>query len=292
MDNQVVFTTYHPWILFLYFLQVVLCTSLFFHSLFLIISLVGGVCFYQRLYQGNSLRTQMVLVLGVMVGVTLLNGLWNHQGVTILWYLGDNPVTKEALIYGMVNGLMFCNIFLWFACLSKVMTANKIHYLFGSVAPTFALIFSMVLGFIPKLKHHMEQIKEARYQFQKEELTLKSKIQEGMHVVSMTMTWALEHSIDTADSMKARGYGTKKRTFFSEYRFDMRDCFLTLFICAMFGMNSIFYFLGQCRMQFFPTIQQNSLSIWSVVVYGLLCFLPEILQRKENRVWKHITSNM
>ncbi len=37
------------------------------------------------------------------------------------------------------------------------------------------------------------------------------------------VTWSLENAIETADSMRARGYGLPGRTSFSIYRFDSRD---------------------------------------------------------------------
>ena len=37
------------------------------------------------------------------------------------------------------------------------------------------------------------------------------------------VTWSLESAIDTADSMRSRGYGEPGRTAFSIYRFDDRD---------------------------------------------------------------------
>ena len=36
-------------------------------------------------------------------------------------------------------------------------------------------------------------------------------------------TWSLENAIETADSMKSRGYGLPGRTAFSIFRFDRRD---------------------------------------------------------------------
>ncbi len=41
--------------------------------------------------------------------------------------------------------------------------------------------------------------------------------------MSILVTWALENAIDTADSMKDRGYVLPGRTAFSIYRFDRRD---------------------------------------------------------------------
>lgn len=41
--------------------------------------------------------------------------------------------------------------------------------------------------------------------------------------MSIVVTWALENALDTADSMKSRGYGLPKRTAFSLFRFTLRD---------------------------------------------------------------------
>lgn len=48
------------------------------------------------------------------------------------------------------------------------------------------------------------------------------------------VTWALENAIETADSMKGRGYGLPGRTAFSIFRFDRRDKRALLYIltCA------------------------------------------------------------
>ena len=51
-------------------------------------------------------------------------------------------------------------------------------------------------------------------------------IKEGSRTFSITTTWALENSIYTADSMKARGFGTGRRTNYSNYKFQKRDYLL------------------------------------------------------------------
>lgn len=49
------------------------------------------------------------------------------------------------------------------------------------------------------------------------------KVRYALNMVSILVTWALENAIETADSMKSRGYGLKGRTAFSIYRFNRRD---------------------------------------------------------------------
>ena len=43
----------------------------------------------------------------------------------------------------------------------------------------------------------------------------KAAVQNGVRSASVLMGWGMEDSIETADSMRARGYGARKRTAFS-----------------------------------------------------------------------------
>ena len=52
----------------------------------------------------------------------------------------------------------------------------------------------------------------------------------GLMILSALITWALESSVTTADSMRARGYGLHPRRSFSNYRFDARDAVLSALI--------------------------------------------------------------
>lgn len=66
--------------------------------------------------------------------------------------MNDNPVTLEAVCYGFAVGVMIMSVFYWFKCFNAVMSSDKFIYLFGRVIPKLALLLSMTLGFIPKLK--------------------------------------------------------------------------------------------------------------------------------------------
>lgn len=71
-----------------------------------------------------------------LVLMAALNALFNHAGVTMLFYLPNgNPVTREALCYGAAAAAMFAAVILWFQCCNVVMTAEKYLYVFGSALP-------------------------------------------------------------------------------------------------------------------------------------------------------------
>ena len=106
--------------------------------------------------------------------------------------------------------------------------------------------------------------------------------------------WALENGIDTADSMKSRGYGLPGRTAFSVYRFDKRDrqaliCLLVLGAAVLAGAA-----FDGLTWRYFPTIRWSTtpVSILTLCAYLALCAVPIILDRKEDRKWNALRSKI
>ena len=97
----------HPVITFTYFMVMVIFSMIFLHPLWMILSF-GGAFLYSLFLKGRkALMFFAGFVLPVMVVSSLINPLFNHQGMTILFYFRDNPITAESIAYGMATGLMF-----------------------------------------------------------------------------------------------------------------------------------------------------------------------------------------
>lgn len=113
----------------------------------------------------------------------------------------------------------------------------------------------------------------------------------GLKTLSIMLTWALENGVETADSMKARGYGLKGRTSFSIFRFDSRDQVLAaslgvLIIVFVYGIS-----IGRFYFRIYPTIRWAEFSPYSLTFYlsiGIIFFLPTIIGIMEDLKWKHL----
>jgi len=121
------------------------------------------------------------------------------------------------------------------------------------------------------------------------------KAKHGIHILSILVTWALENAIETADSMKGRGYGLKGRTAFSIFRFDRRDGGVTLYIltCTAIVVGGVL--LGGYHFRYFPTIRGQWTGVLTIVIftaYFALGALPIILNTKEDVVWARIESKI
>jgi len=292
-----IFSTYHPIINFTYFVAVILFSMFSMNPVFLGISVVASFAYSIWLNGRGAVKFNLMFIMPMIVTVAILNPLFSHGGVTILGYLGDNPITKESILYGVATGFMLASVILWFSCYNSVMTSDKFIYLFGRIMPAMSLLFSMVLRFVPRFKAQIRQISNAQKCVGRDVSsgTFLQRARCGIKILSVMITWALENSIETADSMRARGYGLRGRTSFSIYRMDSRDrgmlaiislCILILGMGAVDGWNS---------MQYFPSVKGLEISGFGLLVYAsyfFLCTLPLMLDVKEGIKWKLLSSKI
>jgi len=292
-----VFSSYHPAINFSFFTLVIFCGMFFLHPVLLVISLSAAFIYYYYLSGKKALKLFFLIILPMMVGISLINPLFNHRGVTILGYFRQNPITQESIFYGAITGLMFGTIILWFACYNTVMTSDKFVYLFGRIIPSMSLIFSMVLRFVPKFANQFRVVSDAQRTLGRDvgESGIFHRIKQGIKETSIMVTWSLENSLDTADSMKARGYGLAGRTAFSVFRLDSRDKLLLMVLGVILLVLISGVVFEQHRVQYFPIVIFPVTTSFSYILYGvyaILCFLPIILNGMEDVKWRHLQSRI
>jgi len=291
------FNTYHPIINFTFFCAVILSSMFFMHPVLLCISVLSAFFYSIYLNGKKAIKFSLIFVLPVMIAVSLINPLFNHRGVTILGYLKDNPVTLESIYYGMASGLMFASIILWFSCYNAIITSDKFIYLFGRIAPSLSLIFSMVLRFVPKFKAQITTISNAQKCIGRDvnSGTYLERVRHGIKILSIMVTWALENAVETSDSMRSRGYGLKGRTSFSIFRFDTRDKGLLLIMIVLIIAIITGAATGQTNIQYFPSIKIPEFTEFSILVYSaflLLCIIPIILNIMEEIRWHYFRSRI
>jgi energy-coupling factor transport system permease protein len=227
-----------------------------------------------------------------------INPLFVHEGATILMYFHNgNPLTLESIAYGATSALMLVSVIMWFSCYNAVMTSDKFIYLFGRIIPGLSLVLSMVLRFVPKFKAQIKVISNAQKCIGRDASNgnLVQKSKNGLKILSIMLTWALENGVDTADSMNARGYGLKGRTSFSNFRFDSRDKIITLIIILLNLVLVLGIIAGRVYIRFYPTIKIADLSFKNIIIfacYFIICFIPIIIDIREDLKWKYLKSTI
>lgn len=210
----------HPLLNFVYFAVIIGVTMFSNHPAILLSSFITA-WFYSVLLKGKkAMRFNFMVLLPVILITVLLNALNVHNGVTVLFYLNGNRITLEAIIFGFVQGIMLSSVIIWFTCFSAIVTEDKFIYLFGRIAPVIALTISMIFRFIPLLKNRFNEVSTAQRCMgrRKNGRSLTRRIRQFGKEISILIAWSLEASIESADSMEARGYGLRGRTSFHLFR--------------------------------------------------------------------------
>lgn len=293
MDRRDAFDRCHPAINFLYFALVLVFTMVFLHPVSLGVSLgtalAYGVCLRGREATGKTLR----FLIPMMVLAALLNPAFNHEGVTVLTYLpSGNPLTLESILRGLAAAVMLAAVILWFQCWSVVMTTDKFVYLFGRVIPALSLVLSMTFRFVPRFFAQLKVVTQAQRCVGRDvsQGNILDRARTGVTILSILITWSLENAIETADSMKSRGYGLPGRTAFSLYRFDRRDRALLVWLLVWGGCVLAGGLSGGLAWQYTPMVQGalGPFGLLFQLAYLALCLTPILLNRKEDRTWNRL----
>lgn len=292
------FKKFHPIVNFFYFLFTIGFSVFFLNPICSFISLFCGFLYTFFLKGKKEMLYRLAFLLPVMTVTVFVNPLFNHEGATILRYFPNgNPLTLESIIYGACASLMFGCVICWFWCFNEVMTSDKFIYLFGKITPSLSLILSMALRFVPHFSEQTKKVINAQKCIGNDihNGNIFEKTKKGLKILSIMITQALENAIDTADSMKARGYGLTKRTFFSIYRFEKRDK-ITLFSILFFGIYIIFgKMCGQMKFVCYPLVKISSFSVFELslfVSYFVLSALPVIIEISEVKKWNALKSKI
>ena len=283
------FSKCHPLVNFLFFVGAIGLSVVIQHPAYLLAGIVTGAIYYLLLNGKKGWKTILSL-LPMFVILTAINPLFNTLGETPLFYLGSRPYTLEALCYGSALASMFVIMMLWFGCYNKVLTSDKFTCLFGNLIPSISLLLVMVFRMVPNFIRKTQQIIGARKSIGKgisETATTKEKLYDGGTVLGALTSWALEGSVVTGDSMRARGYGAAKRSSFMIYRMTVTDWILLSIMAILIGLTIISACCGQFTAAFVPTIELAPVS-WGLVAYTSYLLSPTALHIKEAIQW-HIS---
>lgn len=106
----------------------------------------------------------------------------------------------------------------------------------------------------------------------------KHALKENLRTISTLMSWSMEDSLESADSMRSRGWGSvQKRTTFKHYRFYAFDKAVLVVLVLLGALSALCAFKLCSSFSFFPTTS-GTLFSWSLIPYVLLFLFPALLE--------------
>ncbi len=291
------FKKYHPVTNIVYFCLVTGLTMFLKHPVPILISFLCALVYSILLNGKKSLKFNIVYMLPMLMFAVVINPLFNHAGENVIFFLpGGNPFTLEATVYGLIAGLIIASVICWFSCFNSVISNEKLVYLTSFLSPVISLVLSMTLRLVPMFKNKLQDIMCIQNTLKSTDNTgLLSRAKTLTKTLSIGFNYALEDSIERADSMKSRGYGLSGRSAYSRYSFTVRDMIFML-LCLFFATYCIIgIYRGAMYSNYFPSIIFADINIYSLSVflsYLLLCSLPVIVHIREEISWKAIQSKI
>jgi len=183
------------------------------NPLYLLLIGLGTWLVHVALYQCSTLAQSWrgLVKLGSHIWVIAIpfSALMTHQGNIVLfrlpadWPLVGGPITLEAVIYGVVNGLALWVVLAIFAAFNMAVDASQLLRLAPPFLYQAGVVASIALTFMPQMLQSAREIREAqrlrghRFRGWRDLLPLFVPL----------LTTALEHAIQLAESMESRGFG-------------------------------------------------------------------------------------
>ena len=287
---------YHPLTALLLFGAVIGLGMLSFHPVYAGLSFVASLLLNLRYFGWRPLVKSLPFFLAMTPLVLLLNTVFNDNGFTELFAIGDIVVFRESLIYGLCSLLVLFGAVLWFCCFSAVIDAERVVFLLGRLWPTMALLLAMILRRMGSVQIEFRQLSEALdTAVPPGKKRVGDRLYHGGIKLSAIIGSSLESAITSSDSMRARGYGTGKQTRLRIHRFHRRDALMLLVLLCALVPCVIARIRGYADFLFYPLTQKIPLDAAAVTGYALfaaLLLLPLCLELLEDIKWKRYRSRI
>lgn len=279
----------HPVSGMLFYILVFVFSLISSHPVSLISGFFCALIYDLKLRGKKALTFTVKFILPFILLSSAINGLFNHSGSTVLFSFTENtPFTLEAVLYGLAFSLRAAGTLIWLNSFNEIMTNDRILFLFGRISPKIALLLSMALRFIPLITQQSLTVSQAQKGVggATASSSFLSRLKNGAKRLSILVSWTLERGIDTSDSMKARGYGLRKRSSYNAYIFSLRDIVFCLILLA--GVISFIFRSPTLTAQYIPEIFipfPDISALISSVFFVFIMLLPFIIDTAEEKKW-------
>lgn len=272
----------NPLVKFSYLMELIICSLIFNHPLYLAVFLTLFFIFTIRfkILQDFSGYFKICFAMGIFIFI--FNILLNREGQTILVDLTINNflsyhlvISLEVLVFSTLSLVSLTLIILYFGIFNKMIEYDEMMKLFMrfKVPNSINFLLTISFRFFPILVNDLEQINDVQRArgFELDGKNLILKIKNRIVLLLPLLTNSLDRSIQMAEALEARGFGLNKfRTDYFRLDSTFRDKIIIILSVTTLIFAIIIRFFG------FGTF--NPFPIFSGILTSLLDYLfPLIL---------------
>lgn len=285
------FSDYPAWVIFIYYIGVIAFLILFIHPFFLLISFSIGILYSALLNGMKKLLMQIAIALPTVVFLAIITPFLNNRGLTPILYVNSRAIMLESVLYGASTGIMIISVIIWFNCFHKTLGNDKFLYLFGKKFPVTALTVTMIFRFIPYFNSKLSEITSAQriLGISTTDGKLSDRLRNGGHILLALISISLEGSIETADSMIARGFGISKKKSGQRDYYSPKSIVLLVMIIIFLIIFFAVHIRGTFSFYYFPRLKGIEVGIKEITLfslYGLYLIIPIIIMIADGVYWR------
>ena len=301
-DRGTFLQSLHPAAILSYLAALLLLPLFLTHPLYLVSILLAGLL--AAFIAGAAAGWYAYLTVGLWPALLLLllNPLLSSNGRTVLFllpplpFIGGRTITLEALCYGAVMGLRFLAIITAFALYNTQVHPDRVTGLLSRFAWKSALLVSLATRMIPTLTRELSAAREVQ-QLRGVGFgtgNLRQRLQKYGWLLELLLVSSLEGSLQTAEAMQARAFGSGPRSSYLRNPVRPRD-----YLCSCSAMAALLLSIyarvrGYADFTFYPQLGRlvDGASGWffySAVMLSIL--LPLIIGWGWQR-WPYLRSKI
>lgn len=278
------FETSHPVVPAVYLGGTVLIAMFALQPVLVAVSLAGALAASLAFRGVRATLCGLRWQLPAMGVICLVNPLFSASGSTELWRLGSVVIYLESLAFGACMGAMLVAVVLWLECASRVLTQDRVLELGARALPTVTLMVSMTAQLVPQLVRRGQTVRST-YAACTAASGTKDVRHAQVRMSDVLVAWAMEDSLERADAMRARGWGsTEARTTYRSVEFRTRDAVALTGVVALLLANALLVCVACAQWRFYPTMPQL-VAWWGYVPYAVQVLLPTALELMGRSRW-------
>ncbi len=239
----------------------------------------------------------LAMSLWVAVLLVIVNTLFVHTGQTVIWrspvlpVLGRLDISLEAICYGAVMGVRFLIVLLAFALYNAVVHPDKIMSVFSRFAFKSALVLSLSTRMLPAVARDLTNVMEVQQMrgVQFGTGNLRERLRKYSWLLEVILISSLEGSLQIAEAMQARAFGSGPRSRYQRFPVRPRDGIIGLASILSVTLAVYAKARGFADYVYYPQLGTLAGNFPALVWPGLiaLALLPVVLM---GWGWRHCLS--
>jgi len=277
----------HPAVPAVFFVAATVLSMSVVHPVFCVLSLVFSAAYGCIARGPRAMGKSLLLIAPLAVLVSLLNPFFSASGSTQVGSLFGYPLYAESLAYGACMGAMMAAVLLWLQDAAAVMTSEDALAVTGNTAPTLALMLSMIARSVPRYMRRGRTIAAIGTACTSASAgDAVDKVSDTARRFGILLSWSLEDSLQTADSMAARGWrSSRKRTFYVRRAFALSDAVLIGAVLTLMLASAAAALAEGSRFSFYPVMPALGFW-WGYAPYVVFCAIPLLMEIRGAILWR------